>query len=74
MEFLLFLCDVIVLVVGVGLLYNIFDLVFYLGVCDKIVFGLIMVVVIFGYILFVFVFVGLMISGLLNDEKVCVWN
>lgn len=41
MEFSLFLCDVIVMVIGVVLFYNIYDVVVYLGVCDKIVPGLV---------------------------------
>lgn len=49
-----------------------FDFVLMLGICDKIVLGLFMGVLSFGYLFMVFVLVGFMFFGLLNKEKVCV--
>lgn len=72
MELLLLSCEVIVMFVVVGLFYNMFDGVLFFGVCDKIVLGLMMVVLLFGYLFVVFVLFGLMVSGLLNKEKVCI--
>lgn len=70
MELFLFFCDVIVMVVVVGLLYQMFDVVVFFGICDKIVLGFVIVVFFFGYLLVVFILVGLMIIGIFNDEKV----
>lgn len=72
MELLLFSCEVIVMLVVVGFFYNMFDGVLFFGVCDKIVLGLVMVVFFFGYLFVIFVLLGLMVSGLLNKEKVCI--
>ncbi|MEM8980782.1 MAG: phosphogluconate dehydratase [Pseudomonadota bacterium] len=69
MELSLFSRDVIALAAGVGLSHNTFDAAMYLGVCDKIVPGLIMAAATFGYIPGIFVPAGPMTSGLPNDEK-----
>jgi len=69
MELSLFSRDVIALAAGVGLSHNVFDSAMYLGVCDKIVPGLIIAAATFGYIPGVFVPAGPMTSGLPNDEK-----
>jgi len=69
MELSLFSRDVIALAAGVGLSHNVFDAAIYLGVCDKIVPGLVMAAATFGYIPSVFLPAGPMTSGLPNDEK-----
>lgn len=69
MELSLFSRDVIALAAAVGLSHNTFDAAIYLGVCDKIVPGLIMAAATFGHIPAVFMPAGPMISGLPNDEK-----
>ena len=74
MELSLFSRDVIALAAGVALSHNVFDAALYLGVCDKIVPGLIMAAAAFGHIPAVFVPAGPMTSGLPNDEKAKVRN
>lgn len=69
MELSLFSRDVIAMAAGIGLSHNVFDSAIYLGVCDKIVPGLIMAAATFGYIPGVFIPAGPMTSGLPNDEK-----
>ncbi len=69
MELSLFSRDVIALAAGVALSHNTFDAAMYLGVCDKIVPGLIIAAATFGHIPGVFVPAGPMTSGLPNDEK-----
>jgi phosphogluconate dehydratase len=69
MELSLFSRDVIALAAGVGLSHNVFDSAMYLGVCDKIVPGLVIAAATFGYIPGIFVPAGPMASGLPNDEK-----
>ena len=69
MELSLFSRDVIALAASVGLSHNTFDAAMYLGVCDKIVPGLIMAAGSFGHIPAVFLPAGPMTSGLPNDEK-----
>ena len=69
MELSLFSRDVIAMSAAVGLSHNVFDSSIYLGVCDKIVPGLVMAAATFGYIPSVFVPAGPMVSGLPNDEK-----
>jgi phosphogluconate dehydratase len=74
MELSLFSRDVIALAAGVSLSHNTFDAALYLGVCDKIVPGLIMAAATFGHIPSIFVPAGPMPSGLPNDEKSRVRN
>lgn len=69
MELSLFSRDVIALASGVALTHDVFDAALYLGVCDKIVPGLIIAAGTFGHIPAVFVPAGPMPSGLSNDEK-----
>ncbi|MBD3677052.1 MAG: phosphogluconate dehydratase [Rhodobacteraceae bacterium] len=69
MELSLFSRDVIALATGVSLSHNTFDAAVYLGVCDKIVPGLVIAAATFGYIPGVFLPAGPMVSGLPNDEK-----
>ncbi|MEN9012687.1 MAG: phosphogluconate dehydratase [Yoonia sp.] len=69
MELSLFSRDVIAMAAGIGLSHNVFDSAVYLGVCDKIVPGLIIAAATFGYIPGVFIPAGPMASGLPNDEK-----
>ncbi len=74
MELSLFSRDVIALAAGVALSHNCFDASLYLGVCDKIVPGLIMAAATFGHVPAVFVPAGPMTSGIPNDEKSRVRN
>ena len=74
MELSLFSRDVIALAAGVAMNHNTFDAALYLGVCDKIVPGLIIAAASFGHIPAVFVPAGPMPSGIPNDEKSKVRN
>ncbi|QYK40258.1 MAG: phosphogluconate dehydratase [Paracoccaceae bacterium] len=74
MELSLFSRDVIALAAGVALSHNTFDAALYLGVCDKIVPGLIIAAATFGHVPSVFVPAGPMTSGIPNDEKSRVRN
>ncbi|MFA7434271.1 MAG: dihydroxy-acid dehydratase [Gemmobacter sp.] len=69
MELSLFSRDVIALAAGVAMSHNCFDAALWLGVCDKIVPGLVMAAATFGHVPAVFVPAGPMTSGLPNDEK-----
>ncbi len=69
MELSLFSRDVIALAAGIGLSHNTYDAVVFLGVCDKIVPGLVMAAASFGHIPAIFLPAGPMTSGLPNDEK-----
>jgi phosphogluconate dehydratase len=69
MELSLFSRDVIALSTAVALSHQMFDAAVYLGVCDKIVPGLIMGALSFGHLPAVFIPAGPMTSGLPNDEK-----
>ena len=69
MELSLFSRDVIALATGVALSHDCFDTALYLGVCDKIVPGLVIAAATFGHIPAVFIPAGPMPSGLPNDEK-----
>ncbi|MCD1620076.1 phosphogluconate dehydratase [Salipiger marinus] len=69
MELSLFSRDVIALAAGVSLSHNTYDAAVYLGVCDKIVPGLVIAAATFGYIPGLFLPAGPMTSGLPNDEK-----
>ena len=74
MELSLFSRDVIALAAGIALSHNTYDAAMYLGICDKIVPGLIIAAASFGHIPAVFVPAGPMTSGLANDEKSKVRN
>ncbi|MGQ0484314.1 MAG: phosphogluconate dehydratase [Hyphomicrobiales bacterium] len=69
MELSLFSRDVIALATAIALSHQMFDAAVYLGVCDKIVPGLIVGALSFGHLPAVFVPAGPMTSGLANDEK-----
>jgi phosphogluconate dehydratase len=69
MELSLFSRDVIALSTAVALSHQMFDSAVYLGVCDKIVPGLIIGALSFGHLPAVFIPAGPMTSGLSNDEK-----
>jgi phosphogluconate dehydratase len=69
MELSLFSRDVIAMSAGIGLSHNMFDAALYLGVCDKIVPGLMIAAMTFGHLPAVFVPAGPMTTGLPNDEK-----
>ncbi len=70
MELSLFSRDVIAMAAAVGLSHNMFDAAVYLGVCDKIVPGLVIAALTFGHLPAVFIPAGPMTTGLPNDEKV----
>jgi len=69
MELSLFSRDVIAMAAGVALSHNTFDAAVFLGVCDKIVPGLVIAAQAFGHLPAVFLPAGPMESGLSNDEK-----
>lgn len=69
MELSLFSRDVIALAASVALSHNTFDSTVFLGVCDKIVPGLVIAAQAFGHLPAVFLPAGPMESGLANDEK-----
>jgi phosphogluconate dehydratase len=69
MDLSLFSRDVIAMSAAIGLSHNMFDAAMYLGICDKIVPGLVIAALTFGHIPAVFVPAGPMPSGLPNDEK-----
>ncbi len=70
MELSLMSRDVIAMSAAVGLSHNMFDGALFLGICDKIVPGLVMSALSFGHLPTVFVPAGPMSSGLPNKEKV----
>jgi len=70
MELSLFSRDVIAMATAVGLSHNMFDAALYLGVCDKIVPGLLIGALSFGHLPAIFVPAGPMPSGMPNKEKV----
>jgi phosphogluconate dehydratase len=69
MELSLFSRDLIAMATAVGLSHQMFDAAVYLGVCDKIVPGLLIGALSFGHLPSVFIPAGPMGSGLANDEK-----
>src|SRR6267378_1182777 len=69
MELSLFSRDVIAMATAIALSHNVFDGVLCLGVCDKIVPGLLIGALQFGHLPVVFVPGGPMTSGLANTEK-----
>ena len=70
MELSLFSRDVIAMASAIGLSHDVFDAALHLGVCDKIVPGLVIAALRFGWIPSIFVPAGPMPSGLPNPEKV----
>ncbi|MEN9304207.1 MAG: hypothetical protein RL264_2636 [Bacteroidota bacterium] len=69
MELSLYSRDVIALSAAVALTHNMFDAGVYLGICDKIVPGLLMGALRFGHLPAVFVPGGPMPTGISNEEK-----
>jgi len=69
MELSLFSRDVIAMSTAIALSHNVFDAALCLGVCDKIVPGLLMGALQFGHLPTVFVPAGPMPSGITNKEK-----
>jgi len=69
MELSLFSRDTIALSAAVALSHNTFDAALFLGVCDKIVPGLMIAALSFGHLPAIFVPAGPMPSGMPNDEK-----
>jgi phosphogluconate dehydratase len=72
MELSLFSRDVIALATAIALSHDMFDGVLYLGICDKIVPGLVMAALRFGHLPSIFVPGGPMASGLPNAHKAAV--
>ncbi|WP_413721829.1 phosphogluconate dehydratase [Sodalis sp. RH24] len=70
MELSLMSREIIAMSAAIGLSHNMFDGALYLGICDKIVPGLVMAALSFGHLPAVFVPAGPMASGLPNKEKV----
>ena len=69
MDLSLFSRDVIAMATAISLSHNMFDSAVYLGICDKIVPGLLIGALTFGHLPAVFVPAGPMPSGMPNDEK-----
>ncbi len=69
MELSLFSRDTIAMATAVGLSHNMFDAAVYLGVCDKIVPGLLIGALHFGHLPAVFIPAGPMTSGMSNTQK-----
>lgn len=69
MELSLLSRDVIALSTAIALSHNLFDGGLLLGICDKIVPGLLMAALSFGHLPFIFVPAGPMPSGISNQEK-----
>src|SRR5450631_839515 len=69
MELSLFSRDVIAMATGIALAHNMFDSALCLGICDKIVPGMLMGALAFGHLPVIFVPGGPMPSGVPNKEK-----
>ena len=69
MELSLFSRDVIAMSTAVGLSHNVFDGVILLGICDKIVPGLLMGALTYGHLPMIFIPSGPMETGISNKEK-----
>jgi phosphogluconate dehydratase len=69
MELSLFSREVIAMATAVALTHNMFDAALFLGICDKIVPGLLIGALHFGHLPAIFVPAGPMTSGLSNDDK-----
>ncbi|MFT4728217.1 MAG: phosphogluconate dehydratase [Granulosicoccus sp.] len=69
MELSLFSRDVIAMSAAIALSHNVFDASVYLGVCDKIVPGLLMGALAFGHLPAVFIPAGPMTTGIPNKHK-----
>lgn len=69
MELSLFSRDVIAMASAIALSHDMFDGALFLGVCDKIVPGMVMAAASFGHLPTIFIPAGPMTSGLANTEK-----
>ncbi|HWJ75848.1 MAG TPA: phosphogluconate dehydratase [Kaistia sp.] len=69
MELSLFSRDAIAMSAAIGLSHNMFDAAVFLGICDKIVPGLMIAALSFGHLPTVFIPAGPMTTGLPNGEK-----
>jgi len=69
MDLSLFSRDVIAMATAISLSHNMFDAAVFLGICDKIVPGLLIGALTFGHLPAVFIPAGPMPSGIPNDEK-----
>ena len=69
MEMSLFSRDLIAMATAIGMSHDMFDGALYLGVCDKIVPGLLIGALSFGHVPAIFVPAGPMPSGITNKEK-----
>ena len=69
MELSLFSRDLIAMSAAIALSHNTFDAAMYLGICDKIVPGLLIGALRFGHLPAIFVPSGPMASGITNSEK-----
>jgi len=69
MDLSLFSRDVIALSTAIALSHNMFDAAVFLGICDKIVPGLMIGALTFGHLPAVFIPAGPMPTGISNDEK-----
>ena len=69
MELSLFSRDVIAMSTAIALSHNVFDAGVFLGVCDKIVPGLLMGALAFGHLPAVFIPAGPMTTGISNKDK-----
>ncbi|HVX79949.1 MAG TPA: phosphogluconate dehydratase [Devosiaceae bacterium] len=69
MDLSLFSRDVIAMATAIALSHNMFDAAVFLGICDKIVPGLLIGALTFGHLPAVFIPAGPMPSGVPNDEK-----
>ena len=68
MEFSLFSRDAIAMAAAIGLSHNTFDAAVFLGVCDKIVPGLVIAAATFGHLPAIFLPAGPMPSGIANGS------
>ena len=69
MELSLFSRDTIAMAAGIGLSHDMFDAAVFLGICDKIVPGLLIAALSFGHLPAVFIPAGPMPSGMSNPER-----
>lgn len=72
MELSLFSRDVVAMATAVGLSHNLFDAAICLGICDKIVPGMLIGALQFGHLPIAFIGSGPMASGIPNSEKAAV--
>ncbi len=72
MDISLFSRDVVAMATAVGLSHNLFDAVICLGICDKIVPGMLIGALQFGHLPVAFIGSGPMASGIPNKEKAAV--